>query len=310
MKKISFVIPCYGSEDTVVRVLDEIRATLSERPEYSYEIICINDCSPDNVLEKLKAEVESHDDLTVVDLAKNMGKHSAIMAGYARVAGDLIVTMDDDGQCPVDRLWLMVDEMDKGFDMVMAKYPALKQSAFKRLGSAANDFMSRTLLGKPKGLHFSNFSIIRRFVIDEILQYRNPYPYLEGLTLRVTHRIGMVEMEERERFAGQGAFTFTKSLSLLLNGFTAFSVKPLRIASVMGTIIALGGFIFGIVLIVRRLTGVTELLGWSSTMAVLLFIGGVLMMMIGLIGEYIGRIYISLNNSPQYVIRDVYQPKR
>jgi undecaprenyl-phosphate 4-deoxy-4-formamido-L-arabinose transferase len=188
----------------------------------------------------------------------------------------------------------------------MAKYPERKQSAFKNFGSKVNAQMSKIMLNKPTGLQFSSFVVMRRFVADEILRYRNPYPYLEGLMLRVTHHIANVPMAERERYAGTGGYDFRKSLSLWLNGFTAFSVKPLRIASVLGTMIACIGFIYGLALIIRRLSGIDVMLGYSSTMAIILFIGGVLMMMLGLAGEYIGRIYISINSSPQYVVRDVY----
>ncbi|MDR3305030.1 MAG: glycosyltransferase family 2 protein [Clostridiales Family XIII bacterium] len=306
MRKLSFVIPCYGSENTILFVLDEIRQTMESFADFEYEVVCVNDCSPDGVLEKLTEAAKTCGNLTVVDFAKNMGKHAAVMAGYSFVTGDLVVTMDDDGQCPIDKLALLIGEIDKGYDLAMAKYPERKQSAFKNFGSNVNAWMSQMLLNRPKDLQFSNFGVSRRFVVDEILRYRNPYPYLEGLTLRVTHRIANVPMEERERYAGSGSYTFRKSLSLWLNGFTAFSVKPLRIASVMGTAIACIGFVYGLVLIIRRLIGIDVMLGYSSTMAVLLFIGGVLMMMVGLVGEYIGRIYISINDSPQYVIRDVF----
>ena len=190
-------------------------------------------------------------------------------------------------------------------DYSMAKYSHVKQSAFKNFGSYVNSLMSKILINKPKDLYFSNFYAMKSFVAKEMVKYNNPYPYLEGLTLRTTRNIATVPMEERERYEGQGNFKFKKSLSLWLNGFTAFSVKPLRIATVVGTLCAFFGFIFGIYVIIKKIVNPDIAMGYSSTMAVILFIGGVIMLMLGMIGEYIGRIYISINNSPQYVIRNI-----
>ncbi len=306
MSLLSFVIPCYGSEKTIEPVINEIIEIVSQKQEYDYEIIAVNDQSPDNVLSVLKVIATENKKVKVIDLAKNFGKHSAVMAGFSQVKGDYIICLDDDGQCPMDRLWDLLEPVEKGnADYSMADYDVKKQSSFKNFGSAVNSFMSYTLLNKPKDMHFTNFKAIKRFVVDEIVRYNNPYPYLEGLTLRTTNKIAMVPMEERDRIAGVGHFTFKKSISLWMNGFTAFSVKPLRIATILGVICSLIGFIFGIVVVIRRLFNPAIMLGYSSIMAVMLFIGGIIMLMLGMIGEYIGRIYISLNNSPQYVIREV-----
>lgn len=305
MAKLSFVIPCYGSENTIEMVIAEIDEVMTQRPDFDYEIITVNDHSPDNVLSVLRKLALSNNRLTVVDLAQNVGKHAAVMAGYSMVTGDYVVCLDDDGQCPANELWKLYDALGTDYDMVMAEYPVKKQSAFKNFGSKVNALMSQILLGKPKNVKFENFGITRRYIIDEIIKYKNPYPYLEGLSLRTTKRITNVKMEERERFSGQGNFTFLRSLKLWVNGFTAFSVKPLRISSILGVIIAAIGFISGIVLVIRKIINPDILMGYSSLMSVLLFIGGIVMIMLGLIGEYIGRIYICINDSPQYVIREV-----
>jgi undecaprenyl-phosphate 4-deoxy-4-formamido-L-arabinose transferase len=305
MKKLSFVIPCYGSELTIEGVIAEIIAVVSQKPEYEYEIICVNDSSPDNVFDILKKLADKNDKIMVIDLARNMGKHSAIMAGFSFITGDYIVNLDDDGQCPLDKLWDLIIPLNYGNDVVMAEYPVKQQSAFKNFGSHINTMMSRWLLGRPKHLYFSNFWIVKRFIAEEIIRYHNPYPYIEGLLLRTTKRIANVKMEERERAAGTGNYTFKKSLSLWLNGFTAFSVKPLRVATIFGFAVSLIGFLFGAYTIINKLINQNSPMGYTSMMAVLLFIGGVIMMILGLIGEYVGRIYISINNSPQYVIREV-----
>lgn len=304
--KLSFVIPCFGSENTIIFVVDEIMQWLQDHPDYDYEIIAVNDCSPDGVYNILLDLAKTMPNLKVIELAMNCGKHAAIMAGYKYATGDVIVNLDDDGQCPVDKLELLLAALLDDNDVAMARYPGKKQSAFKNFGSRVNELMSRWLIKQPKGLQISNFSAVRRLVINEILRYKNPYPYLNGLLLRATSRIVNVEMEERDRIAGTGNYTFRKSLSLWLNGFTAFSVKPLRVATFMGMVCAGIGFIFAIYVILRKFIYPDIAAGYSSVMAVLLFTGGIIMICLGLIGEYIGRIYISINNSPQYVIRQTF----
>ena len=228
------------------------------------------------------------------------------MAGMSKVTGDYIVLMDDDGQCPMDNLWDLIKPLEEGHDVSIAKYPQYKQSIFKSFGTIVNRKMTEIVIGKPKDLSFTNFSAMKRYIVEEIKQYKNPYPYMTGLLLRTTSDIVNVKMEERERISGSTNFTLRKMLNLWINGFTAFSVKPLRISTVIGIITALVGFIYGIYIILHKLFVHSAVLqGYSSTMAIILFIGGIIMMMLGIIGEYIGRIYISINNSPQYVIKEM-----
>lgn len=305
MKFISFVIPCYGSEKTITFVISEIRNTISEREGYSYEIICVNDCSPDNVWSVLKCEAENDSKVKLIGLAKNANRPGAVMAGLSQISGDICVILDDDGQCPIPKLWELLEPLDSGYDVSIADYPERKQSAFKNFGTAVNKKMTEVIIGRPKNMQFTNFMAMKRFVVDEIINYHNPYPYLTGLLLRTTQHIKNVPMEQRGRLDGGGTtFTFKKMFSLWINGFTAFSVKPLRIATGCGIIAALAGFILGIVTIINKIINPEVEAGYSSTMAVLLFVGGMLMLMLGLIGEYIGRIYICINNSPQYIIRE------
>ena len=306
--RLSFVIPCYSSEQTIEFVINEIDTIMSQRPEYDYEIICVNDCSPDNVLSVLRNIIEVNPRVTVADLTRNMGKHAAVMAGYSLVSGDIIVSLDDDGQCPMPQIWELVEPLNHGFDMSVAKYPVKKQSRLKNFGSKINRRMARILIDMPKDLVMSNFCAIKRFIIDEMLRYKNPYPYIDGLLLRTTQRIAQVPMEQRERNAGTSNFTFRKSLKLWLNGFTAFSVKPLRITTIIGVIVALIGFVAGVIIILRKLFITPDMaMGYPSMITTLLFVGGIIMTMLGMLGEYVGRIYISINNSPQYVIRGIYK---
>ena len=306
MPLLSFVIPCYRSEKTIRLVINEIIQTVSRRSGYDYEIICINDCSPDNVYLVLLELAKNNTKIKVVNLVKNMGKHCAVMAGYSYVRGQFIVNLDDDFQSPVDKLWELLDlvEADK-CDIATAEYTIKQEALWKRMGSNFNQFVSEILLDKPKGLRFENFSVSKRFVVDEIVKYKNPFPYLEGLLLRITNRVIAVKMGERMRADdNRTGFTFWKSLSLFANGFTNFSVKPLRFSLLIGTSFAFLGFLYGIYVIFSKLLHPNIPMGWSSTMAVLLFSSGIIMCLLGIIGEYVGRIFICINAAPQYVIRN------
>ncbi len=305
MKKISFVIPCYGSEKTIRIVTDEIDKLLAENEKYDYEIIAVNDKSPDNVWQVLNEISNKNPRLKLINLAKNMNRPGAVMAGLSVVSGEYIVIMDDDGQCPIDNLWKLISELEKGHDVAMAKYTEYKQSIFKSFGTLVNRKMTEIIIEKPKDLNFTNFMAIKRYVIEEIKKYKNPYPYLTGLLLRTTSDIVNVEMEERKRIAGNTNFTLRKMIHLWLNGFTAFSVKPLRLSAIIGFLIALFGFIYGIYIVIYKVFINPEIVqGYSSLMSAFLFVSGIIMIMLGIIGEYIGRIYISINNSPQFVIKE------
>ena len=306
METISFVIPCYRSESTIEKVAAEIRETIAQKSEFDYEIICVNDCSPDNVYDVLVKMAQEDKKVKVVNLAKNMGKHCAVMAGYSVVEGDYVVNLDDDCQSPVYELWNLMDPLLNGeYDVATAVYNEKKESKGKRLGSDLNLWVSEIMLDKPKGLRFENFSVMKRFVCDEMIKYKNPYPYMEGLILQVTKKITGVRMDQRERGDDNGSgFTLAKSIMLFTNGLTSFSVKPLRLATIVGTIFALAGFVFGLVVIIHQIIDPAVPMGYSSTMAVILFSNGLIMFLLGLIGEYVGRIFICINNSPQYVIRN------
>ncbi|SFT33597.1 undecaprenyl-phosphate 4-deoxy-4-formamido-L-arabinose transferase [Lachnospiraceae bacterium XBD2001] len=306
MKLLSFVIPCYRSEKTIQPVIDEIIKTVMEKnEEYDYEIILVNDCSPDSVYDVLCELAAGNNRIKVVNLAKNSGKHAAVLCGYLYAKGSIIVNLDDDYQCPVYELWKFVDRIEAGYDVVIAKYYEKKQSKFKNFGSTVNAKMAEVLLSKPRDLHYENFSVMKKFVAEEMIKYSNPFPYLEGLLLSVTHNIANIEIEERERLDSlKTGFTFKKSLALFLNGMTAFSVKPLRIATIIGMITSGIGLLYAVIIVIRRLIGAISVQGYSSLLAALLIIGGVIMMMLGIIGEYIGRIYICINGLPQYTVRN------
>ncbi len=301
---VSFVIPCYCSEQTIGKVVEEINDAMCAMPQYQYEIILVNDASPDNTFGVIRQLCEGQKNVCGVNLAKNFGQHAALMAGFRYVHGDIIVCLDDDGQTPAAEAGKLLAGIEEGADVVYAKYAHKQHSGFRNFGSKVNEWMARALLDKPKEISVSSYFAAKRFVIEEILRYRNPYPYVIGLVLRTTKKIVNVEVTHRAREVGTSGYTVGKLLALWFNGFTAFSVKPLRIATVIGMAFACIGFLYGIYTIIKKFVNPDVVIGFSAMMSATVFFGGVILLVLGIIGEYIGRIYISLNNSPQYVIRE------
>ncbi len=305
--KVSFVIPCYRSAQTLPGVVEELQTAMEAMQEYDYEVILVNDCSPDDTFEVIRRLSGENRRIRGINLARNFGQHSALMAGFRYGEGDIVVCLDDDGQTPAREVGKLLAGIRQGADVVYAKYNQKHHSGFRNWGSRINERMTRVMLGKPKDLYLSSYFAARRFVIEEVKRYENAYPYVIGLVLRTTGNIVNVEVTHRERAAGESGYTLGKLLALWFNGFTAFSVKPLRIATISGALCAMAGFLYGIYTIVKKIfinpPGLVT--GFSALMSVLVFIGGMLMLMLGLVGEYMGRMYISMNNSPQYVIREM-----
>lgn len=306
-KTVSFVIPCYRSEETLPGVIGEIKETMQKLNDYAYEVVLVNDCSPDHTFETIKKLCQENDHITGIDLARNFGQHNALMAGFHYVKGDIVICLDDDGQTPADEVDKLIAGIEQGADVVYAKYNHKHHSGFRNWGSHVNELMTRVMLGKPKELYLSSYFAARRFVVEEMIRYEYAYPYVIGLVLRTTKNIINVEVQHRDRQSGTSGYTIGKLLGLWFNGFTAFSVKPLRIATATGAVCAVLGFLYGIYTIIKKIfiNPPNLVTGFSALMSMLVFIGGMLMLMLGLVGEYMGRMYISMNNSPQYVIREI-----
>lgn len=304
MTLLSFVIPCYRSEKTITGVVEEVKNTVAQRRDYHYEIILVDDCSPDRVYSVIEGLCAADSRVRGVSLAKNAGQHAAILTGLSVVSGDLVIVIEDDGQSPVDEAWKLIDKLDEAFDVVFARYSDKRHSAFRNLGSRINDVMGETLTGKPKDLAVSGFIAMRRFVADQVIKYKNPYPYLSGLLFHSSSRIANVDVAHRDRVSDSSGYTLVKLISLWLNGFLSFSVKPLRIATVMGVACASIGFCLGIYVIINKIVNPRVPAGYSGIMATINFIGGIILLVLGMIGEYVGRIFISINNIPQYVVRN------
>ncbi len=305
MKKISFIIPCYRSAKTLPGVVEEIDNKMKEMQDYDYDIYMINDCSPDDTMNTIRTLCTQADNRKGIDFSKNFGQHAALMAGIRHCDGDYVVCLDDDGQTPACEVDKLIGKLQEGYDAVYASYEHKQHSTFRNMGSKLNELMTRVMLNKPKELYVSSYFAVKRFVVEDMKKYENSYPYVIGLVLRATRNITNVGVNHREREEGTSGYNLKKLMGLWFNGFTAFSVKPLRIATAIGGICACGGFLYGIYTVVKRLFNPDVPMGFSSLMSATVFLGGMLMLMLGLIGEYIGRIYISMNNSPQYVIKEM-----
>lgn len=303
-KRISFVIPCYHSEKTLAGVVKEIDAAMEELSGYGYDITMVNDGSGMETWEVISGLCLEKKNRFGIDLARNFGQHAALMAGIRHTKGDIVVCLDDDGQTPADEVGKLLEAIEKGADVAYASYEHKEHSAFRNFGSWVNEKMLETMLDKPRDLYVSSYFAMRRFVADEVLRYQNSYPYLLGLVLRSTKNIVNVPVHHRKREIGSSGYTFSKLLALWMNGFTAFSIKPLRIGTAVGAVCAGISLIYGIYTIVKKLINPAVPMGFSALMTAIIFFGGMTLLMLGLAGEYIGRTYISVNNAPQYVIRE------
>lgn len=305
MKKISFVIPCYRSQNTIAAVVEEITETMKKLNRWQYEIILINDSSPDDTFQKIEELCKCDAHIVGINLARNFGQHAALMAGFRNMTGDAVVCLDDDGQTPADEVGKLLGKLEEGYDVVYASYEQKQHDSFRNLGSKVNAIMTEILLGKPKELFISSYFAARRYIVDEMTRYEGSYPYVIGLVLRSTKNICNVPVKHRKRESGNSGYTIGKLVSLWMNGFTSFSVKPLRMASYFGMLCAGAGFLYLLAIVIRYIVLHSAPLGWSSIAALILFIGGMILLVLGMVGEYVGRIYMCINATPQYLIKEI-----
>ena len=309
-KMISVVIPCYKSSQTIGKVVEMTAAELTRLGHTEFEFVLVDDCSPDGgaTAAKLKELSSRYPYVRAVLLAKNAGQHNALMAALNYAQGDLLIGMDDDMQTHPSQIQYLLEELEKGYDIVYGYYPEKKHSGFRNLGSYFNYLSVRILIGKPKELKTSSFWVIRKFVRDSVIEYKNPYAYLQGLFLRTTRNISCIPIKHFEREVGTSGYTFSKLVKLWSN-IMGFSVVPLRMATWVGGFFSLLGIIGALTVVIRKLMIPTMALGWPSMMVAICFFSGMNLMVLGLVGEYVGRMFLGLNRNPQYVVREVCEGK-
>lgn len=303
---VSICIPCYRSAQTLPAVVAEIKDVFAQREGYDYQIVLVNDCSPDNTYEVIRQLCSENEKIIGVDLSRNYGQASAKMAALPYATGDAIIYMDDDGQHPAAGIFPLLDKLAEGYDIVYARFPQKHHSWFKRITSRLYQKVSEFIGNKPKNISVSSFTAWSRMAADAVAQYKSPFP-AAGLYLnKVTTRIANVDMEHRDRIAGESGYSLSKLIGLTITALTNFSIIPLRVASFAGVFCSIVGFITGAFVIIRKLVNPAIAAGYTSSIAVQLFIGGVIMMILGILGEYIGRIYMTISNMPQYNIRQTH----
>lgn len=299
--EISVVIPVYRSEEIVPDLCQALREALDL---YSFEVVLVNDRSPDGSWDAIRREASKDERIVGINLRINVGQDRAIMAGLNHVSGDFIVVMDDDMQHLPSDIPTLYEEVRKGYDVCYANFFRKKQTAMKNLYSWAAGKVSERLLHKPPHIYMSPFKIMRREAVDEILRYRGPFPYVDGLLFQITANISQITVEHQERYAGETTHNFWNQARVFLNLVTNFSILPLRLMTVLGGISAVTSFLIGVYFLVIYMTVGIEVLGWTPLVLLILFFGGMILLALGLIGEYLGRVLINVNQTPQFVVEE------
>lgn len=303
MLKLSIIIPVYNGATTIEELVKQLFDSLAGT--YELEVVLVNDCSPDdNSADVCRDLTANRKDLVFLDLARNFGEHNAVMAGLNHCSGDAAVIMDDDFQNPPSDVIKLVDELAKGYDVVYSAYTKKEHHFFRNIGSRFNGWVASMLIGKPRELYLSSHKAINRFLIDEVVKYQGPYPYIDGLIFRITRNYSTVTVAHSARQQGQSGYTFKKLVSLWLNMFTNFSILPIRLAVLAGLVFSLIGLIAAGVFFVEKLTNPDMPAGWASLIITLLIVSGVQLFTIGTLGEYLGRLFLQVNGQPQFVVRE------
>ena len=300
---ISVVVPCYNSEGTIAKVVEECRAVFDHQNGYELEMVLVNDYSRDGTFDEICRLAEKYPNVKGVNLAKNFGQHGALMCGFGYVTGDLVAGIDDDLQNHPTQILQLLETLQEGYDVVFGKYKKRNFNLLKNLAGGISQFLLMHLVDRPKNVEMSSFWVARRFVIDEVRKYQGTDAFVQLLFARTTRRMTAVEVDHYAREIGQSGYTFRKGLKLFMT-FLSFSTIPLQIANVFGVLFSATGFISAIVVLIRKLVYPDIQIGWSSLMCIILIVAGITFLMLGILGEYIGKLIMTANRTPLYVVRD------
>jgi len=306
--KISVVIPVYNSEECLLELNTKLEETLTVFD--CYEIILVNDKSTDGSWQKIEHICSINKNVTGINFRKNFGQDNAIMAGLQIAKGEYIVIMDDDLQHAPSDIIKLYTKCSEGYDICYGYFKNKKQKGWKNLGSWLNGKLSEKLLQKPPHIYLSPFKIITKGVIDEVVKYDGPYPYIDATLLTITSNLTQIDLDHHPRYKGAGNFNFIGSTLVFIKHATNYSIYPLRVVSVLGFIIAMFSFVLGLVYLCQYFTGDKRIEGWITLVILVIFFGGMMLMGVGLIGEYIGRIFLSLNKKPQFTIDKIIENKK
>lgn len=310
MTSISIVIPVYNAEKTIADLCRKLMMLLEM--EYRLQIVLVNDCSrdeTDTICKRLQREFP--ETITYVSLSRNFGEHNAVMAGLNHTRGAYVVIMDDDFQNPPEEVPKLLLEIQKGFDVVYCQYPAKRDSLFRNLGSYLNGSMARVILNKPANLYLSSFKAMNRFLVNVLTTYKTPNPYLDAIILRITRKISIVEVRHDQRQTGSSGYTLKKLVALWGDMIVSYSLIPLRILAFLGFALTLMGVYSVVNMQIRNLLPqMTDFSDLEELASVAMFFRGFQLLAIGILGEYVGRIYLKLNQEPQYIVRELFDDSR
>ncbi|HYR22998.1 MAG TPA: glycosyltransferase family 2 protein [Chthoniobacterales bacterium] len=301
--ELSLVIPVYNGSRTIGPLVEQITKLFGST---SFEIVLVNDGSEDDSEKVCVGLAEKFPrNVTFVHLSRNFGEHSAVLAGFTQARGRYIAVLDDDGQNPPEEVVRLLDELKrKNYDVVYGHYIEKKHSWFRNLGSRFNNLIATLMLHKPKDLYLSSFKVMNRFLVNEIIKYRGPYPYTDGLIYRVTRNIGQIPVEHRPSARGPSRYTLRRLVRLWLNMFLNFSIKPLRVSVYVGLFASCLSIVALIAILIDKLWITPNLtVGIPTVLGSVVFFSGVQLMILGLVGEYLGRLYLDQTGTPQYVVR-------
>ncbi|HLP53261.1 MAG TPA: glycosyltransferase family 2 protein [Chitinophagales bacterium] len=303
--KLSVVIPVYNASATIKLLVDELTQALTG---LSYEVVLVNDCSVDDSERICMAIVEECENVTLISLRKNAGEHNTVMCGLNNITGDCAVILDDDFQNPPSEIMKLYWELQKGYDVVYSCYDKKMHSLFRNTGSAINDFFATVLISKPNGLYLSSFKIIRRDVVNEVIKYKGPFPYIDGLLLRVTSNIGKVTVKHDARVHGKSNYTVGRLVSLYLNMFVNFSIKPLRLMIFLGFAMLIMGLVLLVAFIIEKIMNPNIPIGWTAIATLIITFSGFQILFLGVMGEYVGKQYLDQNATPQWTVKLIKTP--
>lgn len=308
-KKISIIIPVFNSENSIENLVEELIYHISEN--HPIEIILINDCSADDSEKKCIDLYEKYPSLIItLSLAKNVGEHNAVMAGLNYMSGDYALIMDDDLQNPVGEVKKLIAYAVKSdYDVIYTFYGKKFHTLFRNIGSKFNNFVASIMLKKPRNLYLSSFKIMNSFLAKEIIKYDLPYSYIDGLILRTTENIGTLKVDHNPRTESKSGYTVRKLISLWLNMFTNFSIIPLRVAIITGFIFSFLGILLGLQTIIEKLNNPDLPAGYALLITTFAIFSGIQLISIGMVGEYLGRMFLSQNKKPQYTVRKEFLKK-